>query len=54
MVKQRGMDLKYMKTIMNTMALGKKTKDTEKDSLRMQVLEKFVEYYVKMILKSKS
>jgi hypothetical protein len=36
------------------MAVGKKIKDTEKESLRMQALERFVEYFVKTTRRSKS
>ena len=43
-----------MKTTMNMMALGKKIKDTEKESLRMQALERFEEYCVKTTRRSKS
>jgi hypothetical protein len=39
---------------MNMMALGKKIKDMEKVSLRMQALERFEEYCVKMTKRLKS
>jgi hypothetical protein len=43
-----------MKTTINMMALGKKIKDTEKESLRMQELGRFEEYCVKTTKRLKS
>jgi hypothetical protein len=43
-----------MKTTMNMTAHGNKIKDTEKESLRMQALERFEEYCVKTMKRSKS
>ena len=54
MTKQTDMGIRYMQTTMNMMAFGKKIKDTEKVSLRMQALERFEEYCVKTTRRSKS
>ena len=40
MTKQTDMGIRYMQTTMNMMAFGKIIKDTEKDCLKMQALER--------------
>jgi hypothetical protein len=54
MTKQTDMGIRYIQTTMNMMACGKIIRDTEKECLKMQALERLEEYYMKMIRKSKS